>query len=383
MLYQRSLTGQLCALAFFLLLLGSCGETTEPTPRPSPSPPSTPTNTRTDFTGEIRDISSADLVAEMGIGWNLGNSFDVTSKDKTAWGNPLPTASHISLVKQMGFKTLRIPVTWGFNQNSFEPFPIDRAYLDKVQEVVNHGLRNQMHVIINVHHDDDWIRPTLEDAEEVKMRLASLWTQVAERFETYGDSLIFETLNEPRLKGASFEWSGGDKDGRDVLNQYHEASVDAIRATGGNNARRHIMISTYAASTVAAAMDELVIPNDDPNVIISLHTYFPWSFAGQQDGPSDWGSEDEKAALSHEFDRIRDKWLVQENRPVILGEWGTTNKDNLSERVDYARYYVSESSQRGLLTIVWDDGGNFGLLDRHNLNWRFPQIAETIIEAAQ
>lgn len=367
----------------------SCSSSTEEPPAPSTPvtvTPSTPTPTpevRTDFSGTIRDITSFELLAEMGVGWNLGNSFDVIARDKTAWGNPLPTSGQIALVKQMGFNTLRIPVTWGFHQSASFPYSIETTYLDRVQEVVNHGLRQQMHVIMNVHHDDDWLRPTLDDAEVATARLSALWTQVAERFETYGDSLIFESINEPRLVGSPEEWTGGTLEGREVLNGYHKASVDAIRATGGNNERRHIMVSTYAASTVPDAMDALVIPNDDPNIFISLHSYFPWEFAGLENGTSEWGSETERAALDAELDKIREKWIVQQGRPVILGEWGTIDKDNVQERLEYVRYYATQAAQRGMLTIVWDDGGNFGMLNRGGLVWRFPEIARAIVESSQ
>ena len=380
---------------FFTLTLMTfaiaCGDSeTAPSVPPIPGTPVEPddsdpnpdpvTSDRTDFSGEIRDITSFELVEEMGIGWNLGNSFDVRSEDKTAWGNPHPTINQISTVREMGFKTLRIPVTWDHNQLSVSPYTIEASYLDRVKEVVNYGLANQMHVIINVHHDD-WIVPTNQQAEQVGERLASLWTQAAEHFITYGDSLIFETMNEPRLMGSPEEWSGGTSEGRQVLNGLHDACVDAIRATGGNNEKRHIMISTYAASTNQSALDDLEIPNDDPNIIISQHSYFPWSFAGQEDGPSEWGTDAEKSALGNELDRIRNKWIVENNRPVILGEWGTTNKNNLSNRVAYCKYYAEASIERGMLPIIWDDGGNFGLLNRNNLSWRFPDIARAAVEA--
>ncbi|HAP60187.1 MAG TPA: hypothetical protein DCR93_12065, partial [Cytophagales bacterium] len=194
--------------------------------------------------GEARDISSFDLVAEMGVGWNLGNSFDVTARDKTLWGNPAPSFAMVTAVKAMGFGTIRIPITWGFHQQENAPYTIEPGYLQEIETVVEHAFRNQMHVIINVHHDNDWVVPTAEAAEEAQARLASLWTQVANHFIEYNDSLIFETLNEPRLEGIPEEWSGGTAEGRGFINDFHKAAVDAIRATGGNNELRHILITT-------------------------------------------------------------------------------------------------------------------------------------------
>ena len=238
-----------------------------------------------------------------------------------------------------------------------------------------------MHVIINVHHDNEWVKPIAAEAEETKERLGSLWTQVSEFFKEYNDSLIFETLNEPRLEGIPQEWSGGTPEGRAFINDFNKIAVDAIRATGGNNEKRHIMIPTWAASTVPDAMNELVIPNDDPKIIISLHSYFPWPFAGE--ASVSWGSDQDKAALEGELDRIRQKWIVEEGRPVILGEWGTIDQNPLQARTEYAEFYAREAAERDLLTVVWDDGGMFRLFDRRNLTWPFSGIASRIVTASQ
>ena len=332
----------------------------------------------------MRDISSAELVAEMGVGWNLGNSFDVRNNDKTVWGNPLPLNTHINAVKEMGFETLRIPVTWNFNMQEQAPYTVQTSYLARIQRIVDAGLQNDMHVIINTHHDD-WIIPTVAAAPIVKERLASLWTQIGNHFIEYGDKLIFEVMNEPRHLDTPEEWSGGTAEGRATVNEFHQVCVDAIRATGNNNAKRHIMVSTYAASTNQNAFADLVIP-DDPNIIVSIHSYFPWSFAGldlNQGGTIGWGSDAEKLALDRELDRIKERWVTQENRPVILGEWGAKDKSNLSTRVSYADYYARGAVDRGLVPIIWDDGGNFGLYDRHAMDWRFPEIARAVVDAGR
>ena len=331
--------------------------------------------------GTARDISSFDLVAEMGVGWNLGNSFDVESKDKTYWGNPITSKAMIDEVKAMGFSTLRIPITWGPNQVEMSPYTIDPDYLTEIKRVVDFGFQNKMHVIIDVHHDNSWIKPMASETQESTDRLSSLWTQVANFFQDYNDSLIFETLNEPRIEGITEEWSGGNSEGRGYINDFHKAAVDAIRATGGNNEKRHIMITTWAASTVPIAMEELTIPNDDEKIIISLHSYFPWQFAGE--AAVTWGSESDKSALIAELDKIKQKWIIERDRPVILGEWGTIEANPLQSRINYADFYAKEAAARGLLTIVWDDGGNFRLLNRNDLSWDFADIATAIVAASQ
>ncbi|GGG53068.1 endoglucanase [Croceivirga lutea] len=334
------------------------------------------TNTQ-DFDAEGY-ISPNELVLKMGVGWNLGNSFDVESRDKTAWGNPLPTKAMIDLVANSGFNTLRIPVTWGYHQDENSPYAIEPDYLNRVQDVVDIALENQLIVIINVHHDDDWVKLEADKKDDVIARLSSLWTQVATRFKAYDNRLIFEILNEPRLKGTPLEWNGGNAESRAILNEYHKAGVEAIRAVEGFNANRVLMVSTYAASTIDEVMNDLIIPNSDENILISLHSYFPWSFAGEENGPSEWGSEAEKEALKNEMEKIYQKWVVSENRNVILGEWGSRNKNNLEDRVAYATNYTQLALQYGFIPIVWDDGGNFRLQNRNTISWQYSEIVDAI-----
>jgi endoglucanase len=342
-------------------------------------------NTEQATSGEIRSITSMELVAEMGIGWNLGNSMDVEAEDKTLWGNPLPTKSMIVEVANRGFSTLRLPVTWDYHLEAEAPFSVDPNFLDRIQEIVDYALEAGMHVILNTHHEDTWIVPTNTAEPMVKVRLSALWTQISERFITYGDYLIFETLNEPRYEGSPEEWTGGTAEGRAVVNEYHRVSLNAIRATGGNNLNRHIMISPYAASSYDFAMNELQIPNNDDKVIISIHSYFPFDFTLNQTGTANWGSNEEINALIDELERIRNKWIITEKRPVILGEWGVTFKNNNQVRENYVRSYVSESLSRGLLPIVWDNGleNELGLFDRRNNRWNWhSNVVNAILEAS-
>lgn len=322
--------------------------------------------------GVIRDITSATLVEEMGIGWNLGNSMDVEDRDKTFWGNPLPTKEMIDAIAERGFGTLRVPVTWGYHQGPAPNYAIETEFLDQIQEIVDYALANGMHTIINVHHDDPWMIPTYAMADEVGARLESLWSQVALRFESYGDYLIFETMNEPRHEGSAQEWLGGTAEGRDVVNQYHKISLDAIRATGGNNEKRHIMIAPYAAAAYDVTMNALVIPNDDTNIIVSIHQYFPFEFTHETpNGTFNWGSQQDRTDLRNAIDFIADKWVVQEKRPVVLGEWGTVDKNNAAARRNHAEAFVEYAKDRGMLPIWWDNGlgDEFGVFDRNTISW--------------
>ncbi|MDO6809935.1 glycoside hydrolase family 5 protein [Zobellia galactanivorans] len=331
--------------------------------------------------GNMREIAPKEFVLDMGAGWNLGNAMDTYNSDETAWGNPLTTKAMIDEIAKMGFKTLRLPVTWKFHIGEGPDYLIEANWLDKVEAIANFALENEMYVIINIHHDETWILPTYEKADEVKDELSKVWTQIANRFKTYGDYLIFETLNEPRHKGTPEEWKGGTQEGRDVVNQYHQVSVDAIRATGGNNAKRKIMVSTYAASTASNALNDYLVPNGDKNVIVSVHSYFPYQFC--LDGTdSTWGTEADKTALLAELDKIRDKFIVEDNRAVVMGEWGSTFSDNPEDRLAHAEFYARACAERGICPIWWDNGNvdEFGIFNRNTLEWNYPEIAEAIVK---
>lgn len=342
-----------------------------------------PVDNGTAFT-EMRNITAMELVADMKSGINLGNTLDAETDEETGWGNPLTTKAMIDAIAARGFKTLRLPVTWRFHMGAAPDYLIESAWLDRVEEIANYAFSNDMYVIINIHHDDPWIIPTYAKASEVSDRLKKVWTQVANRFETYGDYLIFETLNEPRHEDTPEEWSGGTAEGRDVVNQYNKACVDAIRATGGNNPNRFLMVAPYAASTGFTVLNELVIPNNDDKIIVSLHSYFPYPFALGGTDP-DWGTADDKAQMDAEFDKIHDKFIAN-GKAVIMGEWSSSTDNIYADRIAHAEYYSKGCADRMIMPLLWDVGNsanNAGVFDRENLTWTYPEIADVIIDATR
>ncbi|NJB35059.1 glycoside hydrolase family 5 protein [Croceivirga sp. JEA036] len=335
--------------------------------------------------GVMRGLTPIQFAAEMKTGWNLGNSLDAEGPDETFWGNPRITKEMVDAVANRGFTTLRLPVTWRFHQGDAPNYAVEIAWLDRVEEVVNYARANDMYVIVNVHHDDPWIIPTQAESDGVKDRLAKLWTQIAVRFRDYSDYVIFETLNEPRHENTPEEWSGGTVEGRDMVNAYHQVSLDAIRATGGNNETRKIMISTYAASTVPVAMDALIIPNNDPNTMVSLHSYFPFPFT-LEGTDTTWGSSQDRADLLAEMNRIKTRFSDR-GMAVVLGEWSSANQNNIEDRLAHAEYYSQLAAERGFASIWWDNGDTsanrdgLAIFDRDNLTFTFDNIAEILIQA--
>ena len=334
---------------------------------------------------------SKKIVADMGVGWNLGNTLDAKNSDKTAWGNPETTKEMIDAIRAKGFKTIRVPITWQYNISNDSEYTIEKNYLKRIEEIVNYGLDNDMYVIINIHHDEEIISPSQEKFTESLIAITRIWEQAAEHFKDYGDHLIFESLNEMRLKGTKEEWTGGTTESRNCINRYHKAMVDVVRAKGGNNATRQIMLSPYAASSSDNAINGLVLPKDN-NIIVAIHSYFPYNFAMNDNVESgsttDWGSAQDKRDLDTEFDRIYNKFIAK-GIPVVMGEWGSINKDNLQARVNHARYYAEGCRRKGICPVWWDNGkagsgaDTYALFDRRTISWVHEEIADAIVGAAK
>ena len=326
--------------------------------------------------------SSMDIVKEMKIGWNLGNTFDCYNyKDyatdgETAWGNPKTTKQMTDAVKAAGFNAVRIPVTWGEHMNGDT---IDEAWLSRVNEVVDYVVDNGMYAIINVHHDDYiWLHPSKAEEAAVKAKYLKIWEQVANRFKDYDEHLLFEGLNEPRIMGIPEEWGSGTAEERDVINNLIAAFVETVRNSGGNNATRTLIVTGHAAAMDETAIKAIKVPDDD-HVIVSIHAYSPYNFALNDNGTSSFADSD-KAELDKNFDLIKSTF-IDKGIPAIIGEFGSVNKNNDDDRVRHMEYYVSAAKQRGITCFIWDNGvkegeSAFGLLDRKNLTWYFKNVVD-------
>ena len=334
-----------------------------------------------------------EIVKDMGVGWNLGNSLDAKMTNlslysspaeyETGWGNPITTKAMIDKIREAGFKTIRIPITWGQHMDANNN--VTSSWMKRVKEVVNYAIDDGFYVIINVHHDGEWCIPDNAHVNSVTPKLKALWKQIAAEFKDYDDHLIFETLNEPRLEGTNVEWTGGNSESRNVVNKYNEAALKTIRSTGGNNMSRAVMMPTYAASTYQDAIKDFKVPNDK-NVIASIHAYSPYYFAMDiNSNVKTWGSYSDKSSLNSELDGYLNAFKAK-GVPVVIGEWGSINKANLSSRVTHAEYYVKACQERGIPCIWWDnnytknnEGETFGIFNRSSLNWYHPEIKDALI----
>ncbi len=348
----------------------------------------------------LPESDGLDFVKQLKLGWNLGNALDADANyqneeaSETAWGSPVITEEMILSVKNAGFNTVRIPVTW--HNHMDESFKISEYWLGRVREIVDYAYKNGMYVILNAHHDTNeaYCYPTYETLDSSKAYLTALWTQVCETFKDYDEHLIFESINEPRLIGTDNEWwidtaSDLGKEAIDCVMQFNQTFVDTVRASGGNNAERWLMTPSYCASCNYAC-DDLFSLADDPasRTIVSVHAYEPQSFALDGGGADSFMIRRNSVVVDDVMQKLYDKF-TSKGIPVVIGEFGARDKDNLESRITYGAYYVAAARAVGISCLWWDNNafeGNgelFGLLDRKTMEWKFPDIVLAMLENCQ
>ena len=220
----------------------------------------------------IPDNEAMAFLRKMGVGWNLGNTFDAYQNGRTdlntesMWVGVRTTENVIAAVREAGFSTIRIPISW-HDHVSAGDFTIQEKWLDRIQEVVDWAIRRDMYVIINTHHDegDHFYYPSSAQYEISEKYITSIWRQVADRFREYDEHLIFESMNEPRLVGHTNEWwfdanSADCRDAADCINRLNQAFVNTVRAAGGGNETRYLMVPGYDASADGALREQFSLP---------------------------------------------------------------------------------------------------------------------------
>lgn len=338
---------------------------------------------------EIAD-NSVDFTKNLGLGWNLGNTLDATGdglSSETSWGQPKATKELIDFVKESGFTTIRIPISW--SKHVDENYKIDDEWFDRVNEVVDYAIDDGFYVIINSHHDNDAYYPSSERYEESSKYLTTLWKQIAERFADYDEQLIFEGMNEPRLSETNKEWwfADNDEDGIDsieTISKLDQDFVDTVRAAGGFNETRYLMVTSNRADPWMALHASFTLPTDPADrLIVSVHAYSPYDFAMNGNGYSTWdGSKIGELSFMEKLNET----YVKNGIGVIIGEFGATNKDNLEDRVRWAEDFTKKAAENGLACVLWDNGGtkigeeNLGMVDRVGKKIYFPEMLDAMLK---
>ena len=327
----------------------------------------------------LKNADTEAILEDMGLGWNLGNSLDATGGSgldtETSWSNPKTTQALIDKVKSLGFNTVRVPVSWG-KHVSGDNYTIDSAWLARVKEVVDYCYKNDMYVILNIHHDTKSSEsasgagyyPRSSAYSSSEKFVTSVWSQMAEYFKDYDYHLIFETLNEPRLIGTGYEWwfskwniPSEVKDAIDCINKLNQKAVDTIRDTGSNNRGRLIMCPGYDASIDGATVSGFKLPTDisgnKNRIAVSVHAYSPYNFAMNIDtsnGATSTYSSSIKDELKNLFSTLKSNFR-DKGIPVVIGEFGSTDKNNTAERVKWATDYTALAKKNNIPCVLWDN----------------------------
>lgn len=348
---------------------------------------------------------AAAFVSQMKIGWNLGNTFEAYDctwlSDKmqyeTAWQGAKTSREILTAVRDAGFDSIRIPVSWHNHMDA--NYQIDEDWMSRVNEIVDICMDLDMYVILNTHHDisKEYIYPSREDYDRSEKFLIAVWAQLAERYQDYGEKLVFESMNETRLVGTDEEWwlnpnSAKCKEAVECINDLNQAFVDTVRKSGGNNAGRFLVIPGYCSSLDGITNPNFVIPTDsanaDPHLILVVHAYTPYNFALNLSGTDQWSSSTlgDTSDLVNMVKKLKSTY-VEKGIPVIIDEFGALDKNNNTEaRTDFAGYYVKLAKNFGLPCFWWDNhnmtnsGEQFTLLDRNSLQWKYPTIVEAMME---
>ena len=373
--------------------------------------------------------TATQAVKNMKVGWNLGNTLDSNSSDvnnmwieaysnrkpsdyEKAWGQPITKPELIKMMKDAGFNTIRVPVTWyphmeakitslkWDKEKNDIGTKIQADWMKRVHEIVDYVISQGMYCIVNIHHDTGaastaWLIASEEDYAKEKDRFEAVWTQIAEEFKDYDEHLLFEAYNEMLDPYNSWCFASYGTSARyntkvatsayNAINSYAQSFVNAVRATGGNNAKRNLIVNTYGScsgggtwnSHLKDPLKEMKYPTDEAgagHIIFQVHTYPSLVDDNKNNRPI--------SKIKEEIDEMINAWktyLVSKGAPVIVGEWGTSNVDaRRALMLKFAEYFVQQCKDNDIATIYW-----MGLSDGEHRSvpeFNQPELKDAIIK---
>ena len=310
-------------------------------------------NTFTILTGD-------EMMEEMGAGWNLGNTMDGHTgftPGETLWQPVKTTKALIKSVHDMGFNTVRIPITWGTMIDDDNDYAIDEKWMNRVQDIVDYCISQDMYAIINIHHDGaeqtGWLRIATKKQKALKKKYAGVWKNIALRFKDYDEHLIFESMNE--VKGVDMTTAQENK----RIMKLNQLFVDTVRSTGSNNKERWLMVpgKYNQIGSVTYKGNKFALPKDtvENRLIVSVHDYSPWSFCGTE---STSYKKVTAQTLKNNENELKPlyKLFTSKGIPVVVGEYGCINKDNSKERAYYLEGMNRLFRKYKLVGVYWDQG---------------------------
>lgn len=429
---MKKLIPHILAALFVLLLAAGCNDSLVSgydIPEKQTKPKDNQEEQGKDATPETQEevfTSAAEAVVNMGAGWNLGNTLDSNSGDvehmwieayshpittssyETAWGQPVTTRALIHMFKEAGFGAIRVPVTWYPHMGKitlhesekwdmstgWSGADVDPAWMARVKEVVDYVIDEGMYCILNVHHDTGaastaWLIAGEEGFEAAKTRYQSLWKQIAETFKDYGPRLLFESYNEMLDKYDSWCFatyaSPARYDAADAesaykgINSYAKLFVETVRATGGNNLERNLVVNTYGACSgdgtwnnhLLDPLKKMDLPEYGTpcHIAVQVHSYWDASNFG----------DSQKKEIDRLFSNLDTHIVKRLGAPVIIGEWGVTGNTTDKENSPFAAYFSAKAKENGIAAFWWmglSDGK-----DREVPQWTTPNTKNAILSA--
>jgi endoglucanase len=352
--------------------------------------------------------TAVQLAAKIKIGWNIGNTMEATGGE-TAWGNPKVTKALIDAVKANGFNAVRIPCSWNQYLENSATAKIKADWLNRVKEVVQYCVDNDMYVLVNIHWDGGWLENNITEAKKVEnnAKQKAFWEQIATQLRGFDEHLLFASANEPAVEDATQ---------MAVLTSYHQTFIDAVRSTGGKNAYRTLVVQGPSTDIEKTNKLMLTLPTDKVanRMMAEVHFYTPYNFC-LMDTDQSWGKmfyywgatyhsttdPDRNATYGEEADvdklfKSMKTQFVDKGIPVLLGEFGAIRRtsltgdaltQHLASRAYYLKYVVKQAKANGMLPFYWDAGGigNNGsaIFDRSNNTVFDTQALKAMMEGLQ
>jgi len=322
---------------------------------------------------KMSEIDAWPAAAQMSPGVNIGNTLENTTTWETGWGNPPITKEYVQSLADLGFKTVRLPVAWDTYADDGRIQPDKFA---RVAEVIDWITAAGMYCVLNIHWDGGWIDSDRKDkfptthatfSPEAEKKYRSYWTQISTYFAGKNQNLIFESLNEE----TNFTNEGSVQKAYDTLTKVNQLFIDVVRKTGGNNAKRLLIVAGYSTDIEKTCASGYKLPKDTvPNrLFISVHYYTPYTFCGLTEDAdwgkmrTAWGSPEDLQELNRLFDQMQ-AFCTRNDIPAFIGEFGVTTKHKEpASRVRWMSSVMSASVSRKMVPVLWDTGGDINRND--------------------
>jgi len=306
----------------------------------------------------MADVGAWDAAKQMGIGVNIGNTLENTTKWETGWGNPPITKAYVERLAALGFKVVRLPVAWDTYAKDGR---IAEDKLARVGEVVDWITGAGMFCVVNIHWDGGWIDKGKVFDADAERKFPAYWAQIANYFADRNEKLLFEALNEE----TAFENAGSTQKVFATLTHVNQLFIDAVRKTGGNNTKRLLVVTGYATDFTKTASADYVLPKDSvpDKLLISVHYYTPWPFVGMNKDESwgkmraTWGTPDDYAELEKLFDLMQ-KFSERNHIPVFIGEFNANDRKETPSRIRWMTAVKDAALKRKMVPVLWETGAD-------------------------